>query len=99
MSDREEKAAPLDPPSILMSGLPPEYNLVVKAVVILAVLLIQAPALRNGVSRLFRPPGEGGVEGVLAGELDRLTADEPLEFSKGNYRTGASDGADDDTCR
>lgn len=40
--------------SILMSGLPPEYNLVVKAVVILAVLLLQAPALRSGVARLFR---------------------------------------------
>lgn len=40
--------------SILMSGLPPEYNLVVKAVVILAVLLLQAPALRSGVTRLFR---------------------------------------------
>ena len=39
--------------SILMSGLPPEYNLVVKAVVILAVLLLQAPALRDGVSRLL----------------------------------------------
>lgn len=38
--------------SILMSGLPPEYNLVVKAVVILAVLLLQAPALRAELRRL-----------------------------------------------
>ncbi len=38
--------------SILMTGLPPEYNLVVKAVVILAVLLIQAPKLRIQVANL-----------------------------------------------
>lgn len=39
--------------SILMSGLPPEFNLVVKAMVILVVLLLQAPALRAGVSGLL----------------------------------------------
>ena len=33
--------------SILVSGLPPEYNLIVKAVVVLLVLLLQAPALRG----------------------------------------------------
>ncbi|TBW38750.1 ABC transporter permease [Siculibacillus lacustris] len=44
--------------SILMSGLPPEFNLVVKAVVILAVLLVQAPKVRTAVGSLvaaFRP--------------------------------------------
>jgi simple sugar transport system permease protein len=39
--------------SILMTGVPPEYNLVVKAVVILIVLLIQAPAVRAYFSILF----------------------------------------------
>jgi galactofuranose transport system permease protein len=38
--------------SILMSGLPPEFNLVVKAIVILVVLLMQAPKLRESVSAL-----------------------------------------------
>lgn len=39
--------------SILMTGVPPEYNLVVKAVVILFVLLVQAPAARAYFSILF----------------------------------------------
>lgn len=39
--------------SILMTGVPPEYNLVVKAVVILVVLLLQAPAVRAYLSILF----------------------------------------------
>ncbi len=36
--------------SILVSGLPPEYNLIVKAVVVLIVLLLQSRQLRE---RLF----------------------------------------------
>jgi galactofuranose transport system permease protein len=40
--------------SILMSGLPPEYNLLVKAVVVLFVLLLQSNNLRNAVFSLFR---------------------------------------------
>ena len=40
--------------SILMSGLPPEYNLLVKAVVVLFVLLLQSNNLRNAVVSLFR---------------------------------------------
>lgn len=40
--------------SILMSGLPPEYNLLVKAVVVLFVLLLQSNNFRNAVVRLFR---------------------------------------------
>lgn len=35
--------------SILISGLPPEYNLVVKAVVVLFVLLLQSDNLRQGI--------------------------------------------------
>jgi len=37
--------------SILVSGLPPEYNLIVKAVVVFAVLLLQVPRLRGGLRR------------------------------------------------
>ena len=39
--------------SILTSGLPPEYNLVVKAVVVLVVLLLQSGNLRAALSRGF----------------------------------------------
>jgi ribose/xylose/arabinose/galactoside ABC-type transport system permease subunit len=39
--------------SILMSGLPPEYNLLVKAVVVLFVLLLQSNNFRNAVFSLF----------------------------------------------
>jgi simple sugar transport system permease protein len=42
--------------SILTSGLPPEYNLVVKAGVVLVVLLLQSARVRAGVARL-RPGG------------------------------------------
>ncbi len=40
--------------SILMSGLPPEYNLLVKAVVVLFVLLLQSNNFRTAVILLFR---------------------------------------------
>ena len=40
---------------ILLSGLPPELNLVVKAAVVLAVLLLQSPRLA-GLSLLLRKP-------------------------------------------
>ncbi len=43
--------------SILMSGLPPEYNLLVKAVVVLFVLLLQSNNFRNAVVSLFRRRG------------------------------------------
>lgn len=39
--------------SILISGLPPEYNLVVKAVVVLFVLLLQSDNARRTVARIF----------------------------------------------
>lgn len=37
--------------SILVSGLPPQYTLIVKAAVVLVVLLIQSPRLRASASR------------------------------------------------
>jgi galactofuranose transport system permease protein len=45
--------------SILMSGVPPEYNLVVKAVVILTVLLLQSQKIRSYVSPVAPTPGAG----------------------------------------
>lgn len=39
--------------SILISGLPPEYNLVVKAAVVLFVLLLQSANARNAIVTLF----------------------------------------------
>jgi galactofuranose transport system permease protein len=44
--------------SILMSGLPPEYNLVVKALVILIVLLLQSHKFRERIRRAARPAGK-----------------------------------------
>jgi simple sugar transport system permease protein len=40
--------------SILVSGLPPEYNLIVKAIVVFLCLLLQARPAREAVSALFR---------------------------------------------
>jgi ribose/xylose/arabinose/galactoside ABC-type transport system permease subunit len=40
--------------SILMSGLPPEYNLLVKAVVVLFVLLLQSNNFRAAIVLIFR---------------------------------------------
>jgi simple sugar transport system permease protein len=40
--------------SILVSGVPPEYNLVVKAVVVLVVLLLQSRNLRASLGKLLR---------------------------------------------
>jgi galactofuranose transport system permease protein len=45
--------------SILMSGVPPEYNLVVKAVVILSVLLLQSPKIRSYISPAAPTQGAG----------------------------------------
>jgi galactofuranose transport system permease protein len=39
--------------SILISGLPPEYNLVIKAIVVLFVLLLQSANARQAVATLF----------------------------------------------
>jgi galactofuranose transport system permease protein len=39
--------------SILVTGVPPEYNLVVKAVVVLVVLLLQSDSMRAALGRLF----------------------------------------------
>jgi galactofuranose transport system permease protein len=39
--------------SILMSGLPPQYNLVIKAVVVLIVLLLQSDNARNALFKIF----------------------------------------------
>jgi galactofuranose transport system permease protein len=40
--------------SILVSGMPPQYNLVVKAIVVLLVLLLQARSVRQAVFNLAR---------------------------------------------
>lgn len=39
--------------SILMSGLPPEYNLLIKAVLVLSILLLQSANFRGAVVSLF----------------------------------------------
>ena len=42
--------------SILTSGLPPEYNLIVKAIVVVIVLLLQSNNLRNALYSAFARP-------------------------------------------
>lgn len=39
--------------SILMSGLPPEYNLIIKAILVLIILLLQSNNFRGAVMSLF----------------------------------------------
>lgn len=47
--------------AIYSMGVPPEINLVVKAVVVFAVMLLQSPEFRASVHRLVvRPPAVGG---------------------------------------
>jgi simple sugar transport system permease protein len=41
---------------ILVAGFPPEFNLVIKAVIVLAILVLQSPAL-HGFALLVRPGG------------------------------------------
>ena len=54
---------------ILLSGYPPEFNLVVKAVVVLAVLLLQSPKL-SGVCRHRRAAAEDEAHEGLPPVLD-----------------------------
>ncbi len=42
--------------SILISGLPPEYNLIIKALVVLFVLLLQSKNVRDRIGNLFMRP-------------------------------------------
>lgn len=43
--------------SILISGLPPEYNLIIKALVVLFVLLLQSANARRSIARAFSRSG------------------------------------------
>lgn len=45
--------------SILISGFPPEFNLVIKALIIILILLIQSPALRARLSPVRRKSTQG----------------------------------------
>lgn len=53
---------------ILVSGFPPEFNLIIKASIIIVVLTLQSPAL-SLVSAYFRPQGPAGQNlGKASGE-------------------------------
>ncbi|WP_047454803.1 ABC transporter permease [Rhizobium rhizogenes] len=43
---------------ILLSGFPPEFNLVIKAVIVIIILVIQSPALQSVTTFLWRRRGE-----------------------------------------
>ncbi|MBB3312135.1 simple sugar transport system permease protein [Rhizobium sp. BK196] len=45
---------------ILLSGFPPEFNLIIKAVIILVILVIQSPAMQSLTSFLTRQTNAGG---------------------------------------
>lgn len=48
---------------ILLSGFPPEFNLIIKAVIILIILILQSPTMRSVVIFFSRDPaGAGEVE-------------------------------------
>jgi simple sugar transport system permease protein len=41
---------------ILLSGFPPEFNLIIKAVIVLIILIIQSPALQSAAVFFSRKP-------------------------------------------
>ena len=41
---------------ILLSGFPPEFNLIIKAVIVLIILIIQSPALQSTAIFFSRKP-------------------------------------------
>jgi galactofuranose transport system permease protein len=47
---------------ILLSGFPPEFNLVIKAAIILIILVVQSPAIRTGMVFLRKTPGDDAAE-------------------------------------
>lgn len=49
---------------ILLSGFPPEFNLIIKAVIVLVILVIQSPAVQSAATFLGRRPS-------LRGELQK----------------------------
>lgn len=51
---------------ILLSGFPPEFNLIIKAVIIIVILVIQSPALQSAATLLSRRPAaeKRGMEEV-----------------------------------
>lgn len=52
---------------ILLSGFPPEFNLIIKAAIILAILVLQSPALRTAFVffRREKPPAQTKAETVV----------------------------------
>jgi galactofuranose transport system permease protein len=47
--------------AIYSLGVPPEVNLVVKAVVVFIVMLLQSPEFRQTVATMIRRPAQGGL--------------------------------------
>lgn len=44
---------------ILLSGFPPEFNLVIKAIIVIVILVIQSPALQSATAFFLRRRSEG----------------------------------------
>ena len=45
---------------ILLSGFPPEFNLIIKAFIILLILIIQSPIVQSVLFALRMPPDRSG---------------------------------------
>ena len=60
--------------AILTSGLPAQYNLVVKATIILAVLLIQSPKTRQWLSGFFLKNKNAGKSSAGEASTDKRSA-------------------------
>lgn len=50
--------------AILTSGIPAQYNLIVKAIIILLVLLIQSPTTQNKIKRIWKNRKKSNEKGV-----------------------------------
>ena len=64
---------------ILLSGMPPEFNLVIKALLIIAILFIQSPAVKHAIY-LFRASSDHpGVDPHLSEDQGQRDAAAPLD--------------------
>lgn len=55
---------------ILTSGFPPEYNLIIKAVIIVVILIIQSPRMAD-ISHLFRPRQSNAAQPTADGSREQ----------------------------
>ena len=52
---------------ILLSGMPPEFNLVIKALIIIVILVLQSPRMKQTLYMLRATTGSGGGKAIAKG--------------------------------